>query len=762
MPIKLVSKSYTDIYGNSSSNYKANAGDKITSKLTISSDIYVRSGSQNSMSFDRLDGILKQTQGDFLELGFRKGMTLKWKVINNSNTVIGDAFGTITDVYPLYMVLSGTLPNVNNSSSNDSIWVLYSDSTHDEINLSLNFTDIDNPTSTPDSLIDGEVSKFSYQGLTALSVNSTANLTQLGKKSGQFAITNTTIKRLADSTDVYVTGRSVRNYEVSFTTIFSGMLFEDMFVGNKCLKQFSQLDFRVVSSETITPTTISIDDECDTGWFNESYNTEIPKVLSASSNATKLYYNSITYITATIQVKGTTTTQLEIGAVYETLDDTYNLNKAESQSDKLFLLKTGLIGTANIGTTYTSLGTTPYTINLVNFSYVDSGGNRTFTLLLSFVPSTFGTFIEARGDSDRQFYLWLKAENYNYLIFGDSLEYKYEVGEEDTHAVPYIFNHSYNLDYSDLTTPIECNDINIEDDLGFVADFALYTYDENSLIKSSIIVNNSTTGFEFTLDSIEFDISQQDLNYWITQTLPLNNNLPQSSTKKTAYLMQRIPVDGDFSSVRLYYPFLINWAYWQKLVTTHPYFTSQNISNNDWFNFQVAPWSLKIKTEIVRNGKTDWFYKDISIKDYNDSTIISTISLFEYPSMTALNGLKEDKQILIRATHVAPSAWASDIYGQITIEPKESSPRWLMSTEIDTNTDNINPLYGITDNKLTSSGLGTNTIVFECLLDMTKVTSTNLCITSKISDDSAQGGDLFIYTTGIGVSNTNSINFITA
>ena len=53
MPIKLVSKSYTDIYGNSSSNYKANAGDKIISKLTISSDIYVRSGSQNSMSFDR-------------------------------------------------------------------------------------------------------------------------------------------------------------------------------------------------------------------------------------------------------------------------------------------------------------------------------------------------------------------------------------------------------------------------------------------------------------------------------------------------------------------------------------------------------------------------------------------------------------------------------------------------------------------------------------------------------------------------------------
>ena len=761
MPIKLVSKSYTDIYGNSSSNYKANAGDKIISKLTISSDIYVRSSSKNQMTFDDFDGVFSQSDGDFLESGFRKGMTLYWKAIDNANVVRSSWTVTITEVYPLYLVLSGSLPSVNNSSSQDSIWLIYTDSTHDEINLSLNFTDSENPTSTPDSLIDGEVSRFSYQGLTALSVGSTANLTQLGKKSGQFAITTTTIKRLADSTNVYVTGRSVRNYEVSFTTIFSGMLFENMFIGKKCLKQFAQLDFRVVSSETIKPTTISIDDDCDTGWFNESYNTEIPKVLSSSSNATNLYYNATTNITATIQVKGTTTTQLEIGSVYETLDDTYNLNKAEDQSSKLFLLKTGLIGTANIGTTYTSSGTTPYSITLTNFSYVDAGGNRTFTVVLSFIPLTFGAFIEARGDSDRQFYLWLKAENYNYLVFGDDLEYKYEIGELITPYTNIVFNHSYNLDYSDLTTPTQCNDINIEDDLGFIADFDLFQTSENSLVKSSIVVNNSVNGDEFVLDSIEFDISQQDLSYWTTQTLQLNNNLPQSSTKKVAYLMQKSFSESTLQA-RLYYPFLINWAYWQKLLNTHPYFTSKNISNNDWFNFQVAPWSLKIKTEIVRNNKTDWFYKNISIKDYDDSSVVSTISLFDYATMSVLNTLKEGKQILIRATHVAPTAWLTDIYGQITIEPKESSPRWVMSTEIDTNTDSNNPLYGITDNKLTTSGIGTNTIIFECLLDMTKVTSANLCITSKISDDSAQGGDLFIYTTGIGVSNTNNINFITA
>jgi hypothetical protein len=766
MPIKLVSKSYTDIYGNSSSNYKANAGDLIASKLTISSDIYVRSTSQNQLSFDRLDSVFTQSQGDFLEQGFRAGQTFYWKDISDSNTIQNSFTGTIDKVEPLYLVLSGTLPNANNASSNGAIWVFYTDSTHDEINLQLNFTDSNNPTASANSLIDGEASKFAYQGLTALSVGSTANLTQIGKKSGQFEITNTTIKRLADSTNVYVTGRSVRNYEVSFSTIFVGVLFEDMFKGKSYLKQFSQLDFKVVSSETINPTTIAINDACDTGWFNEAYNTEIPKVLLTTSDANNLYYNAVNTITATIKVQGTTTTQVEIGAVYDTLDDTYNLNQAKDQSDKLHLLKTGLIDASDIASVFTSDGDYPYTITLTAFSYADAGGNRTFTLTFTLDPQystdLFGKFIEGRGDSDKQFYIWIKAENYNFLAFNGEMEYKYAVGVEITPLSTKVFNHYYNSDYSDLSVPPSCSDFNLEDDLGFVADFELVEADENSSVAVSVVVKNSSTDVEFTLDSVDFDISQQDLNYFAKQSVTLNNNLPQSSLKKVAYLMEKNALSGGSMNVRLYYPFLFKWEYWEDLVNTHPYFTSQGLSNNNWFNFQSSPWSVKLKVEITRNGTTDWFYKNVSFKTYDDSIITSTISLFEYPAMTSITNLKEDIQILVRAMHVASGGFSNDVYGQITIEAKESSPRWVMSTEIDTNTDANNPLYGITNNQLTTSGAGTTTVVFECLLDMTKVTAGNLCITSKISEERAVGGDLLIFTNGNGVLNTNSINFITA
>lgn len=766
MPIKLVSNSYTDIYGNASSSYKANAGDKIVSKLTISSDIYCRSGNSNSFNFDRLDGIFSQSQGDFIESGFRAGQTFYWKDVNDSNVIQGDFTGTIDKVEPLYMVLSGTLPNANNASSNGSIWLLYTNDTHDEIELGLNFIDSSNPSSTANSLIDGEVSRFVYKGLTALSVSSTANLTQVGKKSGQFAVTTTTIKRLADSTNVYVTGRSVRNYEVSFTTIFVGVLFPDLFVGKNYLKQYALLEFKVVQSETYKPTQIAINDACDTGWFDEGYNTEIPLVLSATSDASALYYNSLNTIVANIQVAGTTLTQVEIGGIYSTLDDTYNLNQQKDQSYKLSLVKTGLINASNIGNTFNASGDTPYRLTLTAFSYVDGGGNRTFTITFTLDPTystnAFQNFIDGRGDSDRLFYLWIKAGNTNSLIFGSQLEYKFAVGVEITPTLTRLFNHSYNLDYSDLTTPTNCIDFNVEDDLGFIADFELLEADVNQNVKASIVVRNSVTAQEFELESIDFDLTNEDLTYFTNQTLPVNNNLPQASLKKTAYLMQKVALSGGVMSVRVYYPFIIRWEYWEDLIFTNPYFSSQGKDNHKWFNFQSGDWSVKVKVEIQRNSVSDWFYKNFTFKTYDDSTSTCTITLFDFSDMSALTSLREDTQILIRATHVTASGnWLNDVYGEITIEAKESQPRWLMTTEYDASTDSTNPLYGVIDEQLTTSGVSTNTIIFECLLDTTKVTSGNLCITSKISEELVSGGDMLIFTTGIPIANTNNINFIT-
>jgi len=764
MPIKLLSKSYTDIYGNATDSYKANAGDKIVTTINISSDIYVRSSSLNTMSFDAIDGTLTQSNGDFIESGFRVGQTLTWKYVNTSNVVTSTFTPTIVSVSATRMELSGSYPSLNLTSSQEYIWFIYCDDVHDEIELGVNYVRNDNPQAKLGSLLDGEVSRFIYKGLDAMIVTDVESLTQIGKKSGQFDITDVTIERLADSTDVYITGRDVRNYEISFTTIFNGILFPDLFIGTKCLNQYTQLAFKVIQGEGIEPTILELNDKSDTGFFEEAYNSEIPDVQSFDGLQSNLYYNQDNVITFDIEVEGTSLSQLEFGGCYVTKDDTYNYNVAGSQSTLLHLLKTDLVDATDIATEYTSSGAYPFKVVLDSFSYVDAT-NRTFSVGITLKPQystdLFGKFIEDRGDSDRLFYLWVKAGNTNKLIYGGQLEYAYAVGQEISTDLYVITNHYYNSDYSDLTTPVNCTDFNPQDDVAYIANVPLSKNDDNQSVNVSVVVRNSVTEEEIKLDQVTFDLTDQDLDYFVTQTATISNNLPQSSAKKIAYLMQNTYVDPDLVA-RVYFPFSIDWKYWNDLVITSPEFLASGVSNNDWEGLQTGNWGLNVKLEVNRNDTTDYLYRPFIVYDYDVNPVTSTIALYTYPDLTASTNIKEGQQMLIEASHFNTLGnWGSDVYGQIVIENYEGTPEWRMSTIIDTNTDATNPLYGITDDKLTTSGLSTDTIVFTCLLDTTKLTGGNFTIYSKISDEKEAGGDGFVFTTDAEVFNTNNVNFIT-
>jgi hypothetical protein len=767
MPIKLISKSYTDIYGNSTDVYKANAGDKITTKLVVSSDIYVRSSSQNSMYFDVIDGLLTQNQGDFIQSGFRVGQSIIWKDVNNSNSIIGNYSATILQVTELSMTLDtgGTLPSVNNSSSQGSTWVIYSNSFHDYLELNINFVKNSLPNPSLNSMIDGEIAKFVYNGLNAISVGSTVNLTQLGKLSGQFGIVSATVKRTADSTNVYVTGRSVRNYEITFDTIFIGILFPSVFIGSDCLKQYTDLIFKVIQNESYKPSEFKLLENGNTAFYEQAYKNEITNFTSISSIFDNIYFNNTSSLTFDIQMVGTSVSQIEIGACYSTFDENYNLNQKLSQSKYLHLLKTGLIDASSVGTSFLSDGQYPYLITINSFSYIDISGNRKFTIGITIDPqyslNKFGTFIESRGDNDRLFLVWIKAGNTNRLLFNNQMSRKLSVGTMITPLNSILFNHYCNNDYSDFTNPTDNTDFNLEDDLGFISDFNLLSIDSNKNITISIVARNTIDNKEFNLEGTQFDLSSQNLTYFIDTFNNVNNNLPNSSLKKISYLKKKTDISGGVT-VRLYYPFLIHWEYWIKQLNSDIQFKSLNTNNKNWLNYEITNWKLSIKVEISRNGVNDWFYKDFTFKNYNDSTITSSIQLFSYPSMTYVNSPIENGLHLIRATHIKPTAYFQDIYGQITIENKENSPRYLMSTVIDTNVDNQNPLSGIEDNKLKIDGLGTNTVMFSCLLDMSKTNNQNICISSKISEDRSSGGDLFIFTTGIGIENTNNVNYITA
>ena len=91
--------------------------------------------------------------------------------------------------------------------------------------------------------------------------------------------------------------------------------------------------------------------------------------------------------------------------------------------------------------------------------------------------------------------------------------------------------------------------------------------------------------------------------------------------------------------------------------------------------------------------------------------------------------------MLIKATHTFPSNYNQTPWGMITIEPKESSPRYIISTEVDRSQPE-NPLVGVTNQKRCDiQQLNPTTIILRCYVNTNLLSGSEFCISSKISDE---------------------------
>jgi hypothetical protein len=736
MPIKITGKRYTDIYGNATSYLKANAGDKIDVKYTINTEIFAKSSNVNNWTINAIDNQITQSQGSFIDEGFRVGQTYYLKTVNNVNTVTYSYTGTISEVGDLYIKMSG-LPSINNwNSASDNTLCLFVETTRKSIELGINFVDNTNQNPSLQSFIDQEVTRFVANGLDALAVSSTLALNQTGKKSGSYAVTNAQIKRIADSVNPYGFTHNQQNWEVTFTFIFPSLFSEDSFIGQNCWKLFSKIDFKVNEGETFGITTIQIKDSADTGFFDTGFNTEVSNVLSVISDANELFYNKQNIVTFEIVANDIFIDDIEFGFAYITIDDALNKNKPLSQENYIPFGTSGLWNASNITDNFNS-DVFPYSVTLNDLTITDLGGERTFAGELLIDPLyassvAFGKFIEGRGTSERLVYLWVKVGNTNTLLFSGQMTFELPVGVLITPELSILVNHDQNIDFSDLSTPSANDDFNIEDDLGYISDILIYSADSNESVTCKIIAKNGTD--EFDLETISFDLSNQDLTNFVNEYLSVSNNLPLSSAKKQSYLIQNTALSGGSMKLRLYYPFLIHWEYWIEQFNADAFFKKNNTNNKNWFNYQTSPWSVKLKVEINRNGVADYFYKSINFVDYDDSTITSTIKLYDYATMLEVSSLKKDALIFIEATHNFNVNYSGFPYGQITIEPSESSPRYVLSTEIDS--DKTSPLKGISyEPRLDIDFTTSQIITLSCLVDMKKLQGTNYCITSKISEE---------------------------
>ena len=395
MAIRLVDSTFYDVYGNTSKEFKANAGDTITARHIFEMEIGCVSSMENQFKIDKLENKLSRSQGSFLNDGFRVGQTCALYIVNNTNGVTESFTSmTISNATDLVLTISG-LPNRNNwTTGTDYTAVLIcDDAVYDTVNTAFNFVDNDLPKDASlslESLIDQETSKFIADGISALAINGSITMTQIGKKSGQFTA-SASIQRIANLVNPYTAFTSIRRrYEVSITTIFPAMFDPNSFIGDRCLKYFSRTSFKINSNDNLAPTVIEYKEKATTGLWNEGFNTEAP-ICTQSDTISQLFYNKGTSGTVTFKVPVSSgITQIQLGAMYLTVDDDYNKNKPLSQESYLPFVKTPLIGTG-LGYSYISSGDSKFQLYVNSLSYADLAGVRTFTLDFTLLKESTST-----------------------------------------------------------------------------------------------------------------------------------------------------------------------------------------------------------------------------------------------------------------------------------------------------------------------------------------------------------------------------------
>ena len=250
-----------------------------------------------------------------------------------------------------------------------------------------------------------------------------------------------------------------------------------------------------------------------------------------------------------------------------------------------------------------------------------------------------------------------------------------------------------------------------------------------------------TTEESFTLQQTSFNLSGIPLvNFQqpIDLQAPVLTSLPTTSVKRIATLSNDTSIDfGTSYGVKLYFPFIYRWEYWIAQLNANADFFPNN-QTRDWVDYgTTGDWRLRLVVDNARGNNLYQYTDLINILDYDsDANILQVIELYIDSSSTNVQVVTEGELMRVVATHtlVDGSAWTQDsVWGMITIEPTESSQRWLSSTAIDYDNNLSNPLYPLTGLRCDLTFPTTDVARLECFFDPDKINLSNgVKFTSKI------------------------------
>lgn len=742
MPVILENNNYTNIFGYSGSTYKSNAGDRTALELTVSESIRITTVN-NPFTFDPLLNILTSPSQSWIEEGFRSG----------DNVLIGkyDKNGAlILQHYAVVSSLSNTELNLNNWLSNlfyniadgeimTVVGVTNSSGTaiprkREDLLLEINHSLNDQQGSSA-SLIDGELTRVFYSNLSSLSVGGTLNGSVVGNQSGQF-LESSTIEYLGLNSDNF------QQYKITFIFINSGVYEKDWFALGDCLKLFINGLWSSKVGEVFDRTEFSFDDQANTGWFNEANNISIPTSSKVVSPINELKYNlNNNVVSFTVDLGGASIFTLAMGGAYISIDDTYYKNQPYNQNNLTFLQETTAITgsssfTSNFGAGSNSASR--WSVDII--SIVASGSNAIVTL--DWKPNTgLQNFFDIdRADGDKLFYLWIKVGNVNYLVYDKQLVKQLPVGGALTMNSDFGFlDHSQNVDtIAGNNTGFSAD---TEDDLAYYGTFNLdinkQTYNSLNL---RIEAYNTTSLQSFTLQQTNFGFGgvtyqASSGKYLLNEVATINNDLPNTSLKGDAKVVLTGNATASTYEVGVYYPFILNWRYWINLLGVNADFAPTE--NQNWEQYDnLGDWEIRMVVELDDNNLA-FVHSNTLIDnpyDYNND-VTTTIELQKQSDNSVVPFIPDGELLFIESTHVSTTGnWdIQKVWGMITVEPKEGSPRSICSTIVPFDNNAGNPLTPINGLLCQISYISGNTIKLRCRFNPGNMDTTRgVKITAKI------------------------------
>jgi hypothetical protein len=740
MPIIITNKTYTDVFGAVRTFYKGNAGDRQGVTFRLEENISVMSSVTTNLQLNIPLYEITWLGGDFEDEGFRTGDVVQINIWDSTGSLINTYIANVVWVNGNTFKIS-TLLGWYDPTQGEVLQIIVKGRGRQGARLSINHVQ-NGAIGNALSLIDAEATQATYD----LTLPSPISITKVSKQSGQFwwdATFNLTLD------DGYT-----RYYDVTIDFINSGIYDSSWFTSSNCLKLYTKISWQSLLGEPYSNEDTIISDDADTGWFDEPFNIGAVDATLVQG-VSNIAYDNVTLAQIVVDCAST---QYAFGFSYIPQDDNYYKSKFPDQS------------------TLSGMMSSAVPVGVINGFALPNGGIMYFEILsatqvgtiwtfdVRFTPDTgYTNFMASKPSSDRLFYVWCKIGNLNLLVYDDQLQETPVLGGIIPFLAEDFTDHSENY-VGTPSTPETTYSANVEDDLAFYGAFRLLDNEIINSFTAKLRAYNSVTGESFDLQTSFFSFStipQVGGKYILNENTPLWTFFDTNSVKREALLRLNATYDttGEYG-VEIYFPFLYRWEYWlQQLNADSDFYPNQQTMNYVPYG-NTGTWGLQVRMELLRDGVLWWKDYDVQIKDYDsDPTIDQTIQLYVDSTNQPVNVIVEGGLMRVECLHTLNDGtfWTPNVWGMITIEPTETSPRWWCSTAVPFDNNTLNPLTPITGSYCEMTFPNFNQVKLTCFFDPSKINLQNgVKFTSKIKGCSTTIRPKFKYTTWGAIKQTTS------